>query len=78
MTDRLHYYLESNDPALYRIKHKKHVLCKINMPDAGIIQNFNIPTPCLQRQYDEYRASKLLKFALYQTIRDLELAWAHD
>ena len=78
MTDRLHYYLESNDPALYRIKHKKHVLCKINIYSAVKIQNFNFPAPCLQRQYDEYRASMLPKFALNQTIRVLGLACAHD
>ena len=37
MTDRLHYYLESNDPALYPINQKNHVLCKINLLVALII-----------------------------------------
>ena len=42
MTDRLHYYLESNDPALYRIKHKKHVFNKINFDLVQRSQNFAI------------------------------------
>jgi hypothetical protein len=41
MTDRLHYYLESNDPALYRQKHKKHIFREINMPYRGKILNIN-------------------------------------
>jgi hypothetical protein len=41
MTDRLHYYLESNDPALYPINQKKHVLCKINLVGAKIVQLIN-------------------------------------
>ncbi|VXB69531.1 hypothetical protein MASSI9I_50076 [Massilia sp. 9I] len=32
MTDRLHYYLQPNDPTLYRIKTVEHVLRKIKMP----------------------------------------------
>lgn len=50
MTDRLHYYLESNDPALYRIKHKKHVSHEINVPNVPhpeIIQYFNYSAQCL-------------------------------
>jgi hypothetical protein len=42
MTDRLHYYLESNDPALYRIKDKNHVYREINVRTTPIIQYFNI------------------------------------
>lgn len=38
MTDRLHYYLESNDPALYPINHKNHVLCKINLRNAEMTE----------------------------------------
>jgi hypothetical protein len=29
MTDRLHYYLQPNDPALYRIKTAQHPLCTV-------------------------------------------------
>jgi hypothetical protein len=67
MTDRLHYYLESNDPALYRIKHKKHVFRKINMLLDVTILKRHFNALCLQRQYGEYRSSKLVKFALDQT-----------
>lgn len=42
MTDRLHYYLESNDPVLYPINQKKHVLCKIKLGDTINIQKLNI------------------------------------
>lgn len=41
MTDRLHYYLESNDPALYPINQKNHVLCKINLRNTLIIEFLN-------------------------------------
>jgi len=41
MTDRLHYYLESNDPALYPINQKNHVLCKINLLNTINIQMLN-------------------------------------
>jgi len=78
MTDRLHYYLESNDPALYPINQKKHVLCKINLCDTEIIRIINFSVPHLQRQYDEYRASKLWKFALDQTISAPLLALTHN
>jgi hypothetical protein len=46
MTDRLHYYLESNDPALYRQKLKKHVFREINMLCRRKIPNFNF-TPAV-------------------------------
>lgn len=69
MTDKLHYYLESNDPVLYPIKHKMHVPHKINMLNAEIIQYINYSAPCSLRQYGEYRASMLAKFVLNQTTR---------
>jgi hypothetical protein len=47
MTDRLHYYLESNDPVLYRQKHKKHVSLEINMLCSGKILNTNFYLCCI-------------------------------
>jgi hypothetical protein len=45
MTDKLHYYLESNDPVLYPIKHKKHVSRKIKMLKFEMIQYINYLGP---------------------------------
>lgn len=42
MTDKLHYYLESNDPILYRIKHKKNITTKIKAAPAILVMRASV------------------------------------
>jgi len=52
MTDKLHNCLESNDPVLYRIKHQKHMRCKIKIFYAMVIANNLFALPCSQMQQE--------------------------